>query len=101
MLLCYVDGLLLRSSTKLAEEKVVSVISGIVPTKTTSQILSALSKVGAGSNLLEGSLKDFLMKIAFTCRSVLRILIYHVPGLPDHKRLSKRSRHFNPFRKDG
>ena len=46
MLLCYVDDLLLCSSTKLAEEKVVSVISGIVPTKTTSQILS--SKQGGG-----------------------------------------------------
>ena len=46
MLLCYVDDLLLCSSTKLAEEKVVSVISGIVPTKTTSQILGA--KQGGG-----------------------------------------------------
>ena len=46
MLLCYVDDLLLCSSTKLAEEKVVSVISGIAPTKTTSQILGA--KQGGG-----------------------------------------------------
>ena len=46
MLLCYVDDLLLCSSTKLAEEKVVSVISGIVPTQTTSQILGA--KQGGG-----------------------------------------------------
>ena len=41
MLLCYVDDLILCASTKLAEEKVVSVISGIVPTKTTCQILGA------------------------------------------------------------
>ena len=41
MLLRYVDDLLRMLIKKLAEEKVVSAISGIVPTKTISQILGA------------------------------------------------------------
>ena len=67
VMIVYVDDILITSSSKAAEERVVQSIAAIVPTKTTGVVLPSALGGGSLCSLLVGQLKDQKGKSAFCC----------------------------------
>ena len=74
VMIVYVDDILITSSSKAAEEKVVQTIASIVPTKTTGVVLPAALGGGHCNSLVELS-KGLKVRNAFFCRCLQSISI--------------------------